>query len=310
MRDVPAGIGGRAVSERNDCRGENMSTQELRSRWVSANGVKTHYTEAGGNGPVIVALHGGGHGSSGQSGMGPVMQRLGSDFRVLAPDSIGGYGQTDVSAPTPHGLLNRIDHTGDFVDALCLDKFTIMGNSQGAWAATQYALRNPERVEKVILVSSLTIAEAMGLSQAPTAAMKALMGYDGTREAMKFLLEALIIDKSKITDELIDRRQASATRPGAMEAMDRFLKATGAARKDPLLSLPLNMKVTLPALTENIPTMILWGDQDTFALPETGKALEPLLPAANFVWVPGAGHQVQTDKPDEAADIIRNFVLS
>jgi pimeloyl-ACP methyl ester carboxylesterase len=285
-----------------------MATSNLRSRWVKANGAKTHYIEVGNDGSVIVALHGGGHGSSGRSGMGPVMERLADEFRVLAPDSIGGYGETDVTAPTPHGLLNRVDHTRDFVDALCLDKFTIMGNSQGAWAAAHYALLNPERINKLILISSLTIAEGMGLSQPPTDAMRALQGYDGTREAMRKLLTALIIDPSKITDELIDRRQASATRPGAMEAMGAFLKATGALRRDPILSMQLDMRQTLPKLTSKIPTIFIWGDSDTFALPETGRALEKLLPEVKFHWVPGTGHQVQTDKPDVVAKIIRDFV--
>jgi pimeloyl-ACP methyl ester carboxylesterase len=285
-----------------------MATAVIRSRWVKANGVKTHYVEAGDNGPAIVALHGGGHGSSGMSGMGLLMAELCSDYTIYAPDSIGGYGETDPSAPTPLGLLNRVDHTRDFVDALCLDKFVIMGNSQGAWAAAQFAALYPNRVSKLILVSSLTIAQAMGLDQKPTAAMKALMDYNGTREAMKHLLEALIVDKSRITDELIDRRQAAATRPGGMEAMDRFLKATAALRKDPLLSLQLDMRQSLPALSKAIPTIFLWGDSDPFALPETGRALEPLLPAVRFHWVPRAGHQVQTDQPAACADVIKRFL--
>jgi pimeloyl-ACP methyl ester carboxylesterase len=285
-----------------------VSNSTVRSRWVRANGVKTHYVEAGGNGPAIVALHGGGHGSSGMSGMSLLMRELASDYVILAPDSIGGYGETDVSAPMPLGLLNRVDHTRDFVDALCLDQFVIMGNSQGAWAAAQYAALYPHRVSKIILVSSLTIAQAMGLDQKPTPAMKALMEYDGSREAMRRLLEGLIVDQSRVTDELIDRRQASATRPGAMEAMDRFLKATARLRKDPVLSQQMDMRRSLPALTKAIPTIFLWGENDSFALPETGRALEPLLPDVKFHWVPKASHQVQTDQPAVCADIIRAFV--
>lgn len=281
---------------------------ELRSRWVRSNGVRTHYVESGGDGPVIVALHGGGHGSSGLSGMGLLMQELAGDIRMVAPDSVGGYGLTDVTAPTPQGLINRVDHARDFVDALCLDRFTILGNSQGAWAASQYALENPDRVDRIILVSSLTIAQAMGLDQAPTAAMKALMAYDGTRQAMHDLLAALVIDPAKITDELIDRRQASATRAGAMEAMDRFLKATGALKTNPVLAMKMDMRQTLPRLTKAIPTICFWGEQDTFALPETGRKLEPLLPDVTFHWIAGAGHQVQTDKPEIVAKIIRSFV--
>jgi pimeloyl-ACP methyl ester carboxylesterase len=285
-----------------------MATSALRSRWVMANGVKTHYSEVGDNGPVIIALHGGGAGSSGESGMGLMMPHLADEFRVLAPDSVGGYGQTDAFAPVPYGLINRVTHLEDFVDALCIDKFTLTGNSQGAWAAAQYAAIHPDRVEKLVLVSSLTISNGMGVKQADTPALTALQGYDGTREGMRKLLEAIVIDKAKITDALIDRRQASATRPGAIEAGKAFARNTGALRNSPLLAKQMDLREMLPLVTKHVPTIFIWGEADTFALPETGRALEKLLPDAKFHWVPAAGHQVQTDKPKESADIIRKFV--
>jgi len=285
-----------------------MANAVLRSRWVMARGVKTHYTESGGDGKVLVALHGGGAGSSGVAGMGLVMEKLADDFRCIAPDSIGGFGLTDPYAKASYGLNSRAEHTADVIDALCLDKITILGNSQGAFTAAQYALTHPERVEKMILVSSLTIANAFGIKQAPNAAMKALGGYDGTRDAMRRLLEALIIDKARITDKLIDERQAAATRPGALEAFQAFGAAIARMRDDPLMALQVNMKDTLPILTQHIPTIFLWGDSDPFAIPETGRALEKALPDVKFHWVPGAGHQVQTDKPDESAKIIRAFI--
>jgi len=285
-----------------------MTETALRSRWVMANGIRTHYTECGGDGPVIVALHGGGAGSSGESGMGLMMPHLAGEFRVIAPDSVGGYGLTDPFAPVPYGLLDRVTHLEAFADALCLDRFVLTGNSQGAWAAATYAMRHPDRVSKVVLVSSLTIAQGLGIDQAPTPALKALMGYDGTREGMKKLLEALIIDPARITDALIDRRQASATRPGAMEAAAAFAKNTARLRESPLLAMQLDLRQTLPALARQIPTMFLWGDADTFALPETGRQVEKAVPAIRFEWVAGAGHQVQTDRPKESADLIRRFV--
>jgi len=67
------------------------------------------------------------------------------------------------------------------------------------------------------------------------------------------------------------------------------------------------MTRSLPTMVKTIPTIIIWGDSDTFALPETGKKIGELVPEAKFHWVPGAGHQVQTDKPDEATAIIREF---
>jgi pimeloyl-ACP methyl ester carboxylesterase len=289
---------------------ETAMSNYLRSRFVLANGVRTHYSEAGDDGPVIVALHGGGAGSSGAAGMGLLMEKLADEFRVVAPDSVGGFGLTDPHAPVPRGLFSRVEHTADVIDALCLPKVTLLGNSQGAWAAAQYAILNPDRVEKVILVSSLTIAGSLGIQQRPTEALKALNDYDGSRDGMRRILEALIIDRARITDKLIDERQAAATRPGALEAFRAFGRGIAALRSHPLFALQNDMTKTLPTLTKTIPTIFIWGDSDTFALPETGREIEKRLPDCKFYWVAGAGHQAQTDKPDECAKIIRGFLHS
>ena len=157
-------------------------------------------------------------------------------------------------------------------------------------------------------MSSLTIGGAFGIKQEPNAAMKALNSYDGTREAMKRLLEALIIDPARITDKLIDERQASATRPGALEAFKAFGASIRRMNENPLYKIQVTMKDALPELTKHIPTIFVWGENDPFAVPATGKALEKMLPDVKFYWVPGAGHQVQTDKPAESAKIIREFM--
>jgi pimeloyl-ACP methyl ester carboxylesterase len=280
---------------------------EIRSRYVMANGVRTHYWESGNGGPTVVALHGGGAGSSGMAGMGPLLERLGGDARVIAPDSVGGFGLTDPYAPVPYGLMSRVQHLADFMDALCLDKVSVIGNSQGAWTGAQYALLHPDRVEKMVLISSLTIANSLNIPQRPTEALKALNDYDGTREGMRRILQALIIDPKRITDKLIDDRQAAAMRPGALDAFKAFGRGTAALRQNALFALQNDMTRSLPTMVKTIPTIFIWGDSDTFALPETGKKIGEFVPEAKFHWVPGAGHQVQTDKPDEATAIIREF---
>lgn len=285
-----------------------MDDVPMRSRWVLANGVKTHYSEAGEDGPPLIALHGGGAGSSGAAGMGLVMPLLGRDFRVIAPDSVGGFGQTDPYAPAPYGLISRGTHLGDVMDALCIQKAALMGNSQGAWAAVHYAMLHPDRVSKLIIVSSLTIAGSLGIKQEPNAAMKALIGYDGTREGMRALLGAVVSDPARITEALIDARQAAAMRPGAWDAFQAMAKAIDYVRNDPILSRQTRWEQALPELTKQIPTLILWGTGDTFALPETGQAIADALPDARIAWVEGAGHQVQTDAPEESAKIITDFL--
>src|SRR5437879_1640813 len=118
----------------------------LRSRYVMTGDVKTHYSEAGEDGPPVILLHGGGPGSSGEAGFGRMMSFLAGAHRVLAPDGVGGFGETDPAAPCPEGMQSRVDQLEAFMDALCLVQVCLSGNSQGAWVAAKYALEHPDRV--------------------------------------------------------------------------------------------------------------------------------------------------------------------
>lgn len=274
-----------------------------RSRFVRVNGIKTHYTESGGDGPVILAMHGGGHGSSGEAGLGRLLDLLGDRYRLIGLDSIGGFGETD-PVPLRYGLQSRVDHAAAFADALCLDRFTIMGNSQGAWCAARYAITHPDRVDNVVLLSSITIGGAMGLRAPRGEGHKLLSSYDGTRPAMVRLMQGLAARPEVITDALVDLRQTAATRPGAMAAFAASEKSIAAVRTDPLLSADFDMRASLPALAKAIPTIFIWGESDIFAAPSHGRELEALLPDIKFHWVKNAGHQVQTDQPEIVAEIV------
>ena len=282
--------------------------EQIRSRFVMAGGVRTHYSESGGDGPVVVLLHGGGAGSSGEAGFGSVMPILGEKFRVIALDSVGGYGETDPEALVPYGVKSRLDHLEHFADALCIDEMYICGNSQGAWVAARYAILHPDRVKKMALVASATIAMAMGLKMEQTEGVRVLAAYDGTREAMRRLLQALIQDQSKITDELIDRRQAAATRPGAAESRKRFGEGTQRYASDPDMRLSYDMSHTLPALS--VPGIFIWGANDAFAPPALGKELEALIPSIPFHWIPEANHQAQNDQPEIVGKLMTDYFLS
>ena len=280
-----------------------------RSRFVMANGVRTHYTESGGDGPAILALHGGGQGSSGEAGLGRLLDLLGDRYRVIGLDSIGGYGETD-PVPLRYGLQSRVDHALDFVDALCLDRLSVLGNSQGAWCAARLAMTRPDRVDSVILLSSLTIGAALGLKSPPSEGRKLLRAYDGTRPAMIRLMQGLVARPEVVTDALVDLRQSAATRPGVMEAFAASERSIAAVRNDPVLGASFDMRAGLPALARAIPTTFIWGEDDTFAAPSLGRELEALLPDIAFHWVKTAGHQVQTDQPEIVAEIVHAHIAN
>jgi pimeloyl-ACP methyl ester carboxylesterase len=278
----------------------------LRSRYIMAGGVKTHCWEAGENGPTVIALHGGGAGTSGGAGMGLLLPLLADKFRVIAIDGVGGFGYTDPNAPAPYGIQSRVDHLEDVVDALCLDKFDIIGNSQGAWAAAKYAILHPDRIKKMALISSATIGAAMGIPEEPTPAMKALVGYDFTREGMVAMLKALVNDEKKVTPALIDMRYQASMIPGVKEALGRVAAGGRYLTSDAMFT-NFDMRESLPKITKQIPTVFFWGKQDQFVPLHVGERLAKLLPDAKWHFVEGAGHQVQTDQADYVAKTLKSF---
>jgi pimeloyl-ACP methyl ester carboxylesterase len=286
-----------------------MADKAMRSRWVRAGAIHTHYTESGGDGPTLLLLHGAGYGQSGIAANCTIMPALGEDYRVIAPDFVGGYGKTDL-APTPRGIHSRVDQIEEFVDTLCLDKFSILGNSMGAWTAARYAILHPERIERMILVGSGSIAVAMGIERIRMEGTQLAEshGHGGTREDMRQRIKAIVHRDEMITEELVTFRLEVATRPGVEEANAAFGEATRWMQTDPRESIIYRMDETLPWVTKQIPTIFMWGENDHFASPEYGKQLEKLLPDVPFNWIPNAGHQVQSDQPEMVTGIIKKFL--
>lgn len=270
-------------------------TVSVRSSWVLANGIRTHYSEAGDGGPAVLLLHGAGVGACGDAGFRFMIPALAPHFRVYALDQLS-FGLTDTR---PHawpvnGHQSLVDHVAAFVDALCLDQVMIVGNSQGAYVAAKYALDHPEKVGKLFLIGSGTIAQAMGLPMPEATAT--VYAYDASEKAIRTVLDMIVLDKSTITDELVQMRLATAIRPGAAEAHKAFNEARLRVAKDPNLRQRFEMRGRLPGMT--IPTRFIWGKQDTLVPMALGQQLEKLLPNIPFTYIERAGHQTQTDQPE------------
>lgn len=285
-----------------------MANATIRSNWILANGVRTHYSECGDSGPAVVLLHGGGPGSSGWAGwrfMLPALAEAG--FRAYAIDQLS-FGLTDArpNAWPVNGLQSLVDHVADVIDALCLDEVLLAGNSQGAYVAVKYALDHPDKARKVFMIGSATVGAAMGIPMPQTEGLRLLNAYDGTPRAMRAFLEAVTLDKSTVTDELVNDRVAAANRPGVAESVKAFQAGRARVAADANWRQRFELKSRLPQMT--MPAMFIWGAQDDFVPVEIGKALEKLLPNIPFTFVEGAGHQSQTDKPDVVNKMVIDFL--
>ncbi|WP_336208881.1 alpha/beta fold hydrolase [Nonomuraea sp. LPB2021202275-12-8] len=147
---------------------------------MTIDGRRLAYTDFGGDGDPLVALHG--HMSEGASFAG-LAERLRPGRRLIAPDQ-RGHGDSDRAADYSRegylaDLLALLDHLG-------LERVALLGHSLGAINAYQFAARHPERVSALINVEG---AAELGLhGPNPLAFVLGLPYRAPTREA---LVEAL-----------------------------------------------------------------------------------------------------------------------
>lgn len=275
------------------------------SNWVNVNGVRTHFVEAGQGDPVIL-VHGAGPGAFGWAGWRQTIPVLAKSYHVYAIDTLG-FGYTDKPTDIVYTDQVCVDHLAGFIDALCLDQVSLCGNSRGAYMAAKYTLDHPDRVKRLLMISSGSIAAAMGIerSEAQQGGMKRLQGYDGTPESMRKFMEIIVNDHSKITDDLIAIRVKMAALPGHDYVQKSQKRYRDSLKTNPNEVQRFDIRHRLPMLTT--PMCMIWGAKDNFAPPTFAGELQKLLPNVIFKMLENSGHQAQNDESELFNEIALSF---
>lgn len=226
-------------------------TAEETSRYVDAAGVRVHYHEAG-EGPVLLLVHGGAPGAYGWGNFGQNLDALSQHFRTIIVD-LPGYGRSD--KPDVTGDRNSF-YAETFIamlDTLGISSASVCGLATGGGAGIMMAVSHPDRVDRLILVSSM--GGLPTFSPSPTEGQKVIQSYytgEGpTEEKMRNYLSVMMYDQDLITDDVVnDRYQASIDPEFMAKAPEGRGKRRGAGQGPPLW-----------AMLENIsaPTLVVWG---------------------------------------------------
>ncbi len=124
-------------------------------KYAEVNGINLYYEVHGAGRPMIL-LHGGlGSGEM----FGPVMPELAKDHQVIAVD-LQGHGRTaDIDRPLDIRLM--ADDIAALIDHLELNKPDVVGYSLGGGVAFQTAVRHPDKVRRLVMVSAHIRSDAM-----------------------------------------------------------------------------------------------------------------------------------------------------
>jgi pimeloyl-ACP methyl ester carboxylesterase len=217
-----------------------------------------------------------------------------SGLRVIALD-LPPFGFSD--RPGTYTRAAQAARVNDALKQLDVRPAIIVGHSFGAGAATELAMRYPERARGLVLVDA-----ALGLSAPqsvtpvwlqPQWAREVLVSLTVTNPLMtRTLLQSLLARKGRALPEYIDILQHPMTLRGSTPALaDWLLYFTGPDRDAQSADRAAYSKL-------RIKTAILWGEQDSVTPLAQARDLKTLLPSATFATLPGLGHIPQIEDPD------------
>jgi pimeloyl-ACP methyl ester carboxylesterase len=115
-----------------------------------SSGVRLHYVQQGDpRGEVILLLHGW---PDSWFTFSRVLPLLPARYRVLVPDH-RGFGGSD-RPESGYGIRELADDAAAFLDALSVDRATLVGHSLGSFVARRLAIAHPDRVARLVLIGT------------------------------------------------------------------------------------------------------------------------------------------------------------
>jgi pimeloyl-ACP methyl ester carboxylesterase len=272
------------------------------SRFIEVNGVNIHYKKVGDGEPVFILLHG--FGASLFSWR-EVTEPLAEFGTVIAYDR-PAFGLTERplewEGENPYSQDSQVELVIGLMDALGIEKATLVGNSAGGTVSMLAALKYPQRVTSLILVDPAVYAGG----GAP-AWIRPLLGTPQMRhlgplfarqlqaQGTEFIKTAWH-DPSKITPEIFEGYQ----KPLQVENWDKALwYLTLSSRESGLAERVSDF---------NLPVLVITGDDDRIVPTEQSVRLAGEIQNAELVIISQCGHLPHEECPAEFMQAVTDFL--
>jgi pimeloyl-ACP methyl ester carboxylesterase len=270
---------------------------------IELHGRRVVYRVAG-SGPPIVLIHGMLNSSSHWQA---VARDLASDYTVIAPDLIG-HG--DSAAPRgDYSLGAHAASIRDLLAAVGIDRATVVGHSLGGGVAMQFFYQFPQRVERLVLISS----GGLGHEVSPMLRTAALPGMSAL---LSLTINARLLGALQATSRSLRQRGVGA---GVyVQAITRALSPLENAEARGAFLQTLRAVIDVHGqrvsatdrlyLLESMPTMIVWGERDNTIPLAHGRKAHEAIPHSRFRTLPGAAHFPHLEDPVGLSELLREFI--
>lgn len=252
-------------------------------------GVRLHYAEKGDpSGEAIIFLHGY---SDSRFSFSRVLPLLSVEYHAFALTQ-RGHGDSDKPecCYTPEDFAADVDA---FMEAVGIKRATVVGASTGALFAQRAALGYQSRVGRLVLIGAQTPAN----------------------EAVAGLVEEVRALEDPVPPKFVREFQESTIyQPVPQEFLDTVvsesLKLPARVWRDYLEQAVLSIDRDYVAELHEIdvPTLVLWGEQDPLFPREEQERLAEAIPGATLKVYPDTGHAVHWDRPEWVVRDLEEFM--
>jgi pimeloyl-ACP methyl ester carboxylesterase len=285
-----------------------VSSSSISQVW-QWNGYKIHYVRAGQKNklPSLLLVHGFGASTDHWR---KNIEELQQDFEVWAIDLLG-FGRSAKPNIEYSGQLWQNQLT-DFIKEVIQNPVVIVGNSLGGYASLCVSANEPEYAVGTVLLNSAGPFSEVETQKSPFQTIlskvtrtfllqplftRLIFEYTRNRSNIRKTLEKVYLDKSAVTDQLVEDIYRPSCDPGAAEVFASVFKS------------PQGNKIDILLAQLSSPLLLLWGEGDPWMrVKERGIKFRQYYPSATEHYLQ-AGHCPHDEIPDQVNNLIKNWML-
>lgn len=247
--------------------------------------------------PSLVLLHGfTGHARSWDA----FAEAMTDRYRVLVLDQ-RGHGETGWDAADRYGVDDMVADLEGFVDALDLERFSLLGLSMGGLVALDYAGRRPTPLAACVVVDVGPEIDQSGRSR--------IQSNVQAPDTFATCSDAFALARADNTrpPEALHRLRSDA---GLMRTEDgRWTYRYDRALRSPRTLRPQDSAAVWRSCANiDVPTQIVRGELSDILAPEIAERMVRTIPDARLSTVADAGHGVPYDAPEGFLMVVREFL--
>ena len=281
-------------------------------RLTTADGRTLAYHRSG-SGPTLVC-HPGGPGFS--SLYFADLAALGDELELVLLDPRGTGGSDPARDPGQYAIADYASDVEELREHLGLEQLLLFGHSHGGVVAVEYAASYPDRVERLILASTLPRhgPEQEAAMQRAVEAREGEPWYADAVDALQSELqgefgngrELMELARRMMPLYYADYGEREQRHVASLAGDSLCVDATRLWEKE--LWEHFDLRPLLPSLA--MPTLVITGEQDFITGPACAAELTYGIPAAETVVLPGSGHMIFVEAPEEFREAVLGFLLA